>query len=158
MDHREYPPESPVTRLGHIYAQDIADLNALYAVLSPGGVGTSWNQLVTAMHDGMVQLVVRQSDSIVATASLVIVRSSRHVLGSIEDVVVLPSYQGHRFGEALVRQAVTEARLAGVDRLTLTSNPHRQAANALYQRLGFDRRDTNAWIYPTDRLRNPEVS
>jgi len=34
----------------------------------------------------------------------------------------------------------------GADRIELTSRPSREPANALYQKLGFSRRDTNVYI------------
>ncbi len=50
-------------------------------------------------------------------------------------------------GEALVRRSLEEACSRGADGVALTSNPRRQAANRLYQRIGFQRWETNVYFY-----------
>ena len=40
------------------------------------------------------------------------------------------------------------AREIGADQVDLTSAPEREAANRLYQRLGFERRETNVYRLP----------
>lgn len=61
----------------------------------------------------------------------------------IEDVVVDDAARGHGVGEALSRAAIDEARRRGAKDVSLSSRPSREAANRLYQRIGFERRDTN---------------
>jgi ribosomal protein S18 acetylase RimI-like enzyme len=65
----------------------------------------------------------------------------------IEDVVVDHAARGRGVGEALVREALACARTRGAKSVNLTSRGEREAANRLYQRLGFRRRDTNAYRY-----------
>jgi len=48
-------------------------------------------------------------------------------------------------GEALTLAAIERARAAGVKEVNLTSRPARQEANRLYQRLGFELRQTNLY-------------
>jgi ribosomal protein S18 acetylase RimI-like enzyme len=55
--------------------------------------------------------------------------------------------RGKGIGEALVRHALNMARDAGADGVALTSNPKREAANRLYQRIGFKRWETNIYFY-----------
>jgi ribosomal protein S18 acetylase RimI-like enzyme len=50
-------------------------------------------------------------------------------------------------GETLNRFALEEARRRGATTVDLTSRPTREAANRLYQRLGFVKRDTNVYRY-----------
>jgi ribosomal protein S18 acetylase RimI-like enzyme len=63
----------------------------------------------------------------------------------IEDVVVDERARGKGVGEALCRHAIREAGEIGAKTIDLTSRPSRQAANCLYQKLGFERRDTNVY-------------
>ena len=63
----------------------------------------------------------------------------------IEDVVVDAAYRDRGIGAELVRHAIDEARRLGVEQLMLTSNPMREAANRLYQRMGFERKMTNCY-------------
>lgn len=65
----------------------------------------------------------------------------------IEDVVVDASARGKGVGESLTRAAIDRARAAGASAVDLTSRPSREAANRLYQRLGFQLRETNCYRY-----------
>jgi ribosomal protein S18 acetylase RimI-like enzyme len=48
-------------------------------------------------------------------------------------------------GEALNVAAIEEARRRGAKHVSLTSRAARETANRLYQRLGFDRYETNVY-------------
>lgn len=63
----------------------------------------------------------------------------------IEDVVVDESARGTGVGAALNEVALERARQAGARTVDLTSRPSREAANRLYQRLGFVERETNVY-------------
>ncbi len=87
---------------------------------------------------------------IVGAANVTIYRVPTGIRAIIEDVIVDASARGLGTGEALVRRALEEARLRGAPAVTLTSNPKREAANRLYQRMGFQLRETNAYVYKFD--------
>jgi ribosomal protein S18 acetylase RimI-like enzyme len=84
---------------------------------------------------------------IVGILTLVVYRVPTGIRARIEDVVVDGVMQGKGIGEALVRHALNIAREAGADGVALTSNPRREAANRLYQRLGFKPWATNLYFY-----------
>lgn len=63
----------------------------------------------------------------------------------IEDVVVDERYRGCGIGQALVENAALEVHNHGGGSLLLTSRPSREAANRLYQRAGFEKRETNVY-------------
>src|SRR5262249_27728501 len=65
----------------------------------------------------------------------------------IEDVVVDEAARGRGIGEALITEAVGLARAAGARTVDLTSRPVRQAAGRLYQRAGFEERNTRGYPY-----------
>jgi ribosomal protein S18 acetylase RimI-like enzyme len=65
----------------------------------------------------------------------------------IEDVVVDESARGKGVGAALNEAALAHARSVGARTVELTSRPSREAANRLYQRLGFVQRETNVYRY-----------
>lgn len=65
----------------------------------------------------------------------------------IEDVVVDQEARGQGAGQALVEAAVGYAQAIGARTVDLTSRPSREAANRLYQRCGFDLRETNVYRY-----------
>jgi ribosomal protein S18 acetylase RimI-like enzyme len=84
---------------------------------------------------------------IVGTLTLVVFRILTAIRAWVEDVVVDESARGRGVGEALTAEAIDRARAAGARTLDLTSRPSREAANRLYERLGFVRRDTNVYRY-----------
>lgn len=65
----------------------------------------------------------------------------------IEDVVVAEAARGMGIGSALIREAIGHAQSLGARTVDLTSRPSREAANALYRRLGFVERDTNVYRF-----------
>jgi ribosomal protein S18 acetylase RimI-like enzyme len=50
-------------------------------------------------------------------------------------------------GDLLNRFALDLARSKGAKTVDLTSRPSREAANRLYQRIGFEARETNVYRY-----------
>lgn len=82
---------------------------------------------------------------VLGALTLVAFRLATGVRAWIEDVVVDTDQRGRGIGEALVRAGVDAARSAGARTIELTSRPSRQAANRLYSRLGFERRETNVY-------------
>ena len=101
---------------------------------------------------GTSVLVARDASSgaIVGTLTLVVFRIPTALRAWIEDVVVDESARGQGVGEALTVAACRIAAAAGAKTVELTSRPSREAANRLYQRLGFERRDTNIYRYEVD--------
>lgn len=63
----------------------------------------------------------------------------------IEDVVVDAAQRGKGFGSLLVRHAQQFVEHHGGGWLYLTSRPARVAANQLYIKMGFERKDTNVY-------------
>jgi ribosomal protein S18 acetylase RimI-like enzyme len=89
----------------------------------------------------------REAGSIVGTLTLAVFRIPTGVRAWIEDVIVAEEARGQGCGEALTRAALARAADAGAKTVELTSRPSREAANRLYQRLGFQARDTNVYRY-----------
>ena len=88
------------------------------------------------------------TNAITGSLTLVLVRIPTGMRAWIEDVVVDESARGRGIGEALTREAIRIAERAGARSVDLTSHPSREAANRLYRRLGFERRETNVYRYP----------
>jgi ribosomal protein S18 acetylase RimI-like enzyme len=84
---------------------------------------------------------------IIGLLTLVVFRLPTGVRAWIEDVVVDEARRGHGTGAALVEAALHLAREAGARTVDLTSRPDREAANRLYQRVGFELRNTNVYRY-----------
>lgn len=94
--------------------------------------------------------VVKQEDfgdEIIGLATVIIYRVPTGVRGYIEDMVVDERARNRHIGKALTQACLNYARQAGAPQVMLTSNPGRQAANQLYQRMGFELRRTNVYRY-----------
>jgi len=92
----------------------------------------------------------RESTPILGAATLCFVRAPSGVHARLEDVVVDAASRGQGIGEALTRAALRLAAEAGAGYVALTSNPRREAANRLYQRLGFKKWETNVYRWAVD--------
>lgn len=92
-------------------------------------------------------LVARAGDRVVGTLTLVSVSIPTGTRTWIEDVVVDAEARGWGVGSALTHEALRLAREAGARTVDLTSRPARTAANRLYQRIGFEVRDTNVYRF-----------
>jgi len=98
-------------------------------------------------------LVAEEADgAIVGCLTLHCFRIPTGLRAWIEDVVVDAAARGRGVGAALTAAALERAYAAGARSVELTSRPSREAANRLYQRLGFVRRETNVY-----RHERPEV-
>ena len=71
---------------------------------------------------------------------------------SIEDVVVLPEFQGMGLGRKLMEYIIVEAKKMAPISLQLTSRPSRVAANILYKNLGFQPKETNCYVMKLAKL------
>jgi len=103
------------------------------------------NAMVTA--EGSDLFVARVDGRIVGVLTLATYRTLTGVKAWIEDVIVDESARGHGVGDALNRAAIDEVRRRGIDGVDLTSRPSREAANRLYQRIGFEQRTTNVYRF-----------
>ncbi len=105
------------------------------------------SELAVIMSSGSTLFVARVDGRIVGSLTLVMYRIPTGLKAWIEDVVVDESARGHGVGESLSKAALEEARRHGAKAVSLTSRPSRDAANRLYQRIGFVARDTNVYRF-----------
>ena len=97
---------------------------------------------------GTTVFVARADDgTLVGTLTLVTFRIPTGVRAWIEDVVVDEAARGMSASSALTRAALDKAREVGAKTVELTSRPTREVANAVYQHLGFEQRETNVYRY-----------
>lgn len=92
-------------------------------------------------------LLARDDATVLGSMTLVVFPIPTGIRAWIEDVVVDSGARGRGVGEALNRRAIEIAIERGARTVDLTSRPERAAANRLYQRLGFVKRDTNVYRY-----------
>jgi ribosomal protein S18 acetylase RimI-like enzyme len=107
----------------------------------------SLNDLTALVRDTSSTLMVARNNSgeIIGALTLIVYRVPTGIRSIIEDVVVDFSARGLGIGEALMKYAIEVAREKGAANISLTSNPAREAANRLYLKIGFNKRETNAY-------------
>ena len=125
----------------------VAALRGLIDQLSSSATPPTTSDLREIVDSRATRLLVARGDDGVIVGSLTLAqfRIPTGVGVWIEDVVVDAAARGQGTGEALVREGVRLARAAGARSVNLTSRPDRAAANRLYQRLGFEQRETNVY-------------
>ena len=138
-------------RIRRLRKADIAtifDINALLMQLwkEPSKDKGSVSELRTILNDKNTILIVAQDGKrIVGMGTLYIVVRIGKRSGHIEDVVVDSAYRGQGLGSKIMRSLITAARAKKVTALHLTSRPARVAGNKLYQKLGFEKKETNVY-------------
>jgi ribosomal protein S18 acetylase RimI-like enzyme len=107
----------------------------------------SLTDLADLVRDASSTLIVARDDSgqIVGALTLSVYRVPTGIRSIIEDVIVDNAARGQGIGDALMKYAIDLAREKGAQNISLTSNPMREAANRLYLRVGFKKRETNAY-------------
>lgn len=102
---------------------------------------------IVASPAAMVLLARDDSGEIIGSLTLVVFRTPTGARAWIEDVVVDESARGQGTGEALVAEAIRLASDSGARTVDLTSRPSRESANRLYEKVGFEARETNVYRY-----------
>lgn len=88
---------------------------------------------------------LKKKNKIIGMITLVVYRIPYKMKAQLEDIVVDKTMRGKGVGTVLVQFAIDKAKEFGAKSLNLTSNPKREAANKLYENLGFKKRDTNVY-------------
>jgi ribosomal protein S18 acetylase RimI-like enzyme len=127
----------------------VAAMARLVPQLSRSNPAPTRGQLEEMVASPAITLLVAHSDTgeITGALTLAMFRIPTGLRAWIEDVIVDDSQRGQGIGEALTRRALDVAKDAGATTVDLTSRPSREAANRLYQRIGFERRETNVYRY-----------
>lgn len=137
-----------VEKLHTVTSEVVSAFESLIPQLSrsnPAPTEAELNEMVSSSASDV--FIARVDGNIVGSLTLVTFRIPTGIRAWIEDVVVDESARGHGVGEALNQAAIAEARQKGAVTIDLTSRPSREAANRLYQRIGFVQRDTNVYRY-----------
>lgn len=142
------PVSVSVEIASEVTAELVAGLNDLLPQLSTSALAlTTENVEELVGSPATVVFIARDDAGIVGSLTLVVFPIPTGLRAWIEDVVVDEAARGTGVGEALTRAAIDEARRRHVRSIDLTTRPSRAAANRLYARLGFERRDTNVYRY-----------
>jgi len=130
-------------------SQDVLNrINSLLPVLSEDMPLLTYDKLVEIINsDNITIFVAEENGEIVGMMTFVTYRIPSGLKAWIEDVVVDNSKQGQGIGRALIEKAIEYANQLNIIKIDLTTAPFRVAANALYQKIGFTKRETNVYRY-----------
>lgn len=135
-----------IEKIEQVENLDVTDINRLVGYLSSDCLNITKDYLESIVTKSDTSIfLARENGEVLGTFSLVIYKIPTGIKASIEDVVVDLNARGKGVGEAMLRFAIDYASKMGVSKLDLTSKPERVAANNLYRKVGFRKRDTNIY-------------
>lgn len=129
-----------------------ANLISVFKRLLPQLTGKDTNLMIEELEKVIAQkeaylFIAKEGDEIWGTLTLQFYQIPTGRKAWIEDVIVDQQARGKGLGTALVWHAIQIARNEGAEKVDLTSHPDRNAANKLYQRMGFRLRESNVYRY-----------
>jgi ribosomal protein S18 acetylase RimI-like enzyme len=147
---RETEPERRVLAISEVTFASVDVLDALQRLvgeLSSSAPKPHAADLEEIIESPVTRLIVArdQGDAVLGMLTLALFRIPTGLRAWIEDVVVDERARGEGVGEALTREAIRIASESGARTIDLTSNSSREAANSMYRKLGFNRRDTTVY-------------
>jgi len=92
-------------------------------------------------------LLARIDGQIIGSLTLAMFPIPTGLRAWIEDVVVDDAARGQGAGKALTLEALRLAQAAGARTVDLTTRPSREAAGRLYERVGFEQRESRLYRY-----------
>ncbi|MBO5877988.1 MAG: GNAT family N-acetyltransferase [Alistipes sp.] len=134
----------PVT---HYDEQLIASIRSLLGQLTQQTIIFGEQELRGLLaNDASHLFIMREQEEVVGMLTLATYLSPTGRKAWVEDVVVDSAYRSRGYGRALISHAIRycEETLSPCT-LMLTSNPQREAANALYRTSGFEQKITNVY-------------
>jgi ribosomal protein S18 acetylase RimI-like enzyme len=125
-----------------------AAINGLLPQLSTSAPQLSKSDLEEIIASESSHLLMAEDEgTYIGSLTLVTFKIPTGIRAWIEDVVVSEAARGKGIGRLLSEHALSLAKTKGAKTVDLTSRPSRQAANALYEKVGFEIRETNVYRY-----------
>jgi len=139
----------PITQATTVSDELVAAFARLVPQLSSSAAAPTRAELEAIVSSPATAILLACDDdgAIIGSLTLALFRTPTGARAWIEDVVVDEDARGQGAGEALVEEAIRLASEAGVRTVDLTSRPSRDAANSLYEKIGFRSRETNVYRY-----------
>jgi ribosomal protein S18 acetylase RimI-like enzyme len=141
------PPSLAISEVTSGSVEVLEAVQHLVHELSSTASAPGASDLEEIVSSSVTKLLVARDEhgETVGMLTLAIFRIPTGLRAWIEDVVVAEPARRNGVGEALTREAVRIASDAGARTVDLTSRPERKAANRMYDKLGFVRRQTNEY-------------
>jgi ribosomal protein S18 acetylase RimI-like enzyme len=137
-----------IEQLKSVSESQVYEINELLKQLNPDSRIIDINAIKEMIEVPENRLFVARekvTNKIVGMLTLIIIKTLFSKKGMFEDIVVDKDYRGKGIAAKLISSGIDQARKEELKRIDLTSSPARVAANDLYPRLGFVKRDTNVY-------------
>jgi GNAT superfamily N-acetyltransferase len=140
-----------IEKVSEVTDEIVNALQRLVPQLGAHKAPPTWDELSTLVHSEASTLLIArfpdEKSTIAGILTLSVYRVPTGIRSIVDDVIVDESMRRRGIAEALMLRAIDLAREVGANGVALTSNPKREAANKLYQSMGFQKRETNAYFY-----------
>jgi|SRR3989344_2041360 len=126
----------------------LADVNTLILQIRrrpEESLGTEEELAAVTRNPDTVFVAAKDGQKVVGMGLVFLAQKFGGRVGFVESIVVLDSYRGRGLGRKIMELLISESKKASAKGLDLTSHPERVAANALYEKLGFEKRETNVY-------------
>jgi ribosomal protein S18 acetylase RimI-like enzyme len=125
---------------------DITEIKNLLRELRPDGKPVSLKQWRKILKQNDVKIfTAKEGGKIIGMAILRWHDLPIGRVGAVEDVIVAKEHRGQGHGESMMKQIILFSKKRKIAYIDLTSRPERIAANQLYQKIGWKRRETNTY-------------
>ncbi|WP_336702738.1 GNAT family N-acetyltransferase [Chryseobacterium indologenes] len=134
-----------IEKINHSIAEVQKRINYFLNILTGRSGNLSFEQLDAILKSSNTHLffIFNEENTAVGMITLVIYNTCLGKKAWVEDVVIDNIYQGQGFGRMIMEFVIEFAKIEKVNILMLTSNSSRIAANSLYQKIGFKKKETN---------------
>ena len=134
------------TRLQAVEPSTVARINSLLRQLSSQSPRASRGTLIAVLRNKEANvLLVLDGKKVIGMGTIIFIRTITGVHARIETVVIDQNYRSQGIGSKLVMRLIRIARQQRAKYIELTSHASRIAANRMYQKIGFQRRETNVY-------------
>ncbi|HTR18453.1 MAG TPA: GNAT family N-acetyltransferase [Candidatus Paceibacterota bacterium] len=108
-------------------------------------LGTQTDLDAILENKNVIFVVAKDDGKVIGMCTVYLATKFGKRTGFVEDVVVDEGYRGQKLGQKMMEIAIQEAKQAGASQLYLTSGNDRIAAQHLYEKVGFKKRDTQVF-------------
>ncbi len=146
-------PKTAGRLLASVDDETAAALARLLPQVSNRAAPLTQSRLKAVLASSSTRIIVGTlDDRVVGMTLLCLCTTLTGRFGLIEEVAVDESPRGHHVGIEVMVTLLELAAALDLDFVELTSRESREAANALYQSLGFERRNTNVYRHRLNPL------
>lgn len=140
-----------IEQLVNVTTKSLEEINALIPQLSSSAKPVTYARLLEMVkNEHAITLVAKDSQKIIGMGMVVIYNVPTEKRAWLEEIIVDEAYRGQGLGERISQELIEIGKRERVNRIYLSSNPQREAANKLYIKLGFEKKETNVYKLKLD--------